>query len=104
MRSAIRHGLADQTEPPQTSQIGEGLVGNLGPGVRPAALPPEQRPGAVAVADAIEHPLETALTRIGLEERGSARIAQSLVGRGPTFDVGTEGCGANAPSHFVFAR
>ena len=81
MRRAAPHGLVDQTQPAEASQIGEELVRNLGAGVRPARIAtdaPQQRTCAVAVADSIEHPLHSPLMRVGLEERRSAPIAQRL--------------------------
>ena len=65
----------------ETVRVGEALVGDLGPGVRPMrvrALPPEQSRGAVALTNAIDHPLDSAISGIMLEERRSIRIAQIL--------------------------
>ena len=68
-------------KPPQARHVGEAVVRNLGAGVRTARIaadPPEQRTCAVAGANSIDRPLETALSRIDLEERGRGRIAQRL--------------------------
>ena len=92
---------SNETEPPQTGHVGESLVGNLRARVRPpriTACPPEQRTGAVAIADSIEHPLKA-------RSWGSASKSEGMLGSHsasrttPTRAGGSSGPEDSASSH-----